>query len=200
MKLRRFLGGGLCWQEIWHHSATQHKLPSQQQSQSHLMTVLPTRGTIFQFVNDCSNLATSFFAVFVKSFPHSPPSMWGNYYFGTVPHLYKDMCYYCPAQIQFINRCGRKFFFSLQKDVTFGVCGLMWENKSRWQGAFSLLEDFLAQQRKEEREALIQLDVQKQLYSWINCKCSLFGKYRDLKLIVMYKSQFELTLGFKSPS
>lgn len=116
-------------------------------------------GLFIVFVNeDCSHLATNFFAVFVKRFPHSLLSMWGNYYFGTVPHLYKDTCcYYCPAQIQFINRCGRKFFFPLQKDVTFGVCGLMWENKSCWQGAFSPLEDFLTQQRKEWREALIQL-------------------------------------------
>lgn len=82
----------------------------------------------------------------------------------------------------------------------FGVCGLMWENKSCWQGAFSLQEDFLIQQKKEEREALIQLAMQKQLHSWINCKYSLFGKYWNLKLIVVYKSQFELTLVFKPPS
>lgn len=65
---------------------------------------------------------------FVRGFPHSQLSMWGNYYFGTVPQLYKDTRVIAPAepytQTQFINRCGRKFFFLCRRDVTFGVCGV----------------------------------------------------------------------------
>lgn len=53
---------------------------------------------------------------------------------------------------------GNHFFSPLQRDVTFGVCGLMRENKSRWRGAFSQREDFLHQQRKKRR---------KPWYSWL---------------------------------
>lgn len=75
----------------------------------------------FKFVNDnYSSLATSFFAVLVNRLPHSPLSMWGNHYFGTVPRLYKDTCVIIApsepcTQIQFINRCARKYFFFLDR-------------------------------------------------------------------------------------
>lgn len=81
IKLREFMGGGLCWQEIRHHSATRHtaqpffSLQQQQQSLRHPMTFLPKLGIILFLNGDHSNLAASFFAVFVKRFPHSPLSM-----------------------------------------------------------------------------------------------------------------------------
>lgn len=53
--------------------------------------------------------------------------------------------------------------------------------------------------KEKEREALIQLAAQKQLYCHINCKYLPFGRYQDLRLKVMHRSQFELTSGFNSP-
>lgn len=117
IKLHRFMWGGLCWQEFGtiQPLATRHKQPL---SLSAAVAVIEASsdltGNYFVFVNDYhSNLATDVLAE--RGFPHSPLSMRGNDYFGTMPHLYKDTRVVAPSephtQTQFINRCGRKYFF-----------------------------------------------------------------------------------------
>lgn len=136
-------------------------------SGDHLITVHASTAACFpRFVNDdCSDLATSFFAVFCEkpfSSFHSHASMWGNGYSEAMPHLHNHLLL---PRLSFMYKYnsstgvgGNIFFPPLLKDVTFGVCGLMWENKSRCQGAFSQREDFLSQQRKKRR---------KPWYSWL---------------------------------
>lgn len=85
-------------------------------------------GNYFLFINDdYSNLATSFFAVFVRGFPHSQISMGGNYYFGTVPQLYTDTCYR-PVWALYTNTIHQQvwedFFFFSSAEGCCVVCGV----------------------------------------------------------------------------
>lgn len=59
------------------------------------------------------------------------------------------------TQTQFINRWGRIFFLSAEGCYIWSVWGKCERTKVAGKGAFSLQEDFLTEQRKEEREALI---------------------------------------------
>lgn len=84
----------------------------------------PNRGIILFVNDDYSNLATSFLCCFCERvFPHSTLILVRRK--RTI--LYKDTRVVALSeaytQTQFINRWGR-IFFSLQKDVTFGVCGV----------------------------------------------------------------------------
>lgn len=97
--------------------ATQHKqslFPLQQQSLRHLMTFLVKLGFIF-----CLSLMITLIwpqtSLLWKGFPHSPPSMWGNCYFGFVPRLYKGVLF---LSLSFIHKhnsstgVGGNIFFS----------------------------------------------------------------------------------------
>ncbi len=116
--------GGLCWQEIRHHSATQTALfPSAAAAAAVVIEAsydFPAQtGNYFLFVNDDHfNLATSFCAVFVKGFPHSPLSMWGNYtILGPCLTCIKTRVVIALSEpythTQFINRCWEEIFFFL---------------------------------------------------------------------------------------
>lgn len=140
-------GGGLCWQEIWHHSATQHKWvlftllqqqQQQQQSLRHLMTFLPKQGIIFCLSMTITLIwpQASFTRVFLIH--HNPCE--GTTILGPCLTCIKThVLLLCLSLIHKHNSStgvrGNIFFFSLQKDVTFGVCVVsMREQKSLARG------------------------------------------------------------------
>ncbi len=191
-------GGGLRWKEIWHCSATRRTTQTglfalhQKHSWRHLMTFLPKQWFIFCLsMRITLNWPQASLLVLWKGFPHTPPSMWEKYYFGTVPHLYKDTRVDALSE-HHTNTIHQQvweeiiFFLSKEGCYIWSVWGKC--NKSCWQGAFSLQEDFLAQQRKEENEVFIQLAVQRHLYSWIHSTCLLLNECWPLIHLKSYES------------
>lgn len=80
------------------------------------------------------------FAGFVKGFPHSPLSMWGSDYFGSVPRLYKDERY-CPIWAFYTNTIQQQvweeyFFLSAEGCYFRSVWGKCERTKVAGKGAF----------------------------------------------------------------
>ena len=114
--------------------------------------------------DDYANLASSSLAVFVKRVPPI------HHYLCkeatilglcscTKTHVIalSEAC----TQTQFINRCEGKHFFSLQKDVTFGVCGVRVTKVSG--SGHSACRRISSDCRRKKRET--QLVVQKHFHS-----------------------------------
>lgn len=135
IKLHGFLVGSLGWQEIRHHSATSHKAQISLFPTAAAAVIkasydffLPKLGIIFCLSMTITLIWPQASVLFLwKAFPFTTTHVRKLLFWARASVVQRDMLLPCLSLIHKHNSStgvGGNFFFSLQKDVTFGVCGV----------------------------------------------------------------------------